>query len=305
MNRAGQFVGQDRIDLALAIDAGGATKSLRCHDDGEMRGACSGRSGVARMAMGIIFDHQCRRVESRTQLAFHLAFHIRHHSFNSLSQVGRPWFLSGAFVIPIVGSLRRFDNDRTGMGRTATKDPRDHATAPRLCAHPECLEEGQHPAPKSRDRLRDYFWFCKQHAREYNAAWDYCRGMGQADIDRIIRQDTVWGRPTWPLGMQRMAGQGGEFKMKDGTGFFSEEDDRASEPPPDDTPIGTELWAMRALDLSPPLTLTGLKARYKELAKRLHPDVNGGDSEAEERLKRINLAYATLRANFTSRAGTT
>jgi len=40
--------------------------------------------------------------------------------------------------------------------------------------------------------------------------------------------------------------------------------------------------------------LTGLKARYKELAKRLHPDVNGGDAEAEERLKRINLAYATL-----------
>jgi len=34
------------------------------------------------------------------------------------------------------------------------------------------------------------------------------------------------------------------------------------------------------------------------LAKRLHPDVNGGDAEAEERLKRINLAYATLRASL-------
>ncbi len=209
--------------------------------------------------------------------------------------------MSGPDVIPIVGILRPFDNDRTAMGRTATRDPRDHAAAPRLCAHPECLEEGLHPAPKSRDRLRDYFWFCKQHAREYNAAWDYCRGLGQSDIDRIIRQDTVWGRPTWPLGMQRMAGQGGEFRMKDGTGFFSEDDPKA-EPPPDDSPIGTELWAMRALDLAPPLTLTGLKARYKELAKLLHPDVNGGDSEAEERLKRINLAYATLRANFTSKA---
>lgn len=41
--------------------------------------------------------------------------------------------------------------------------------------------------------------------------------------------------------------------------------------------------------------MTEVKRRYKELAKQLHPDVNGGDLAAEERLKRINQAYAVLK----------
>ena len=49
------------------------------------------------------------------------------------------------------------------------------------------------------------------------------------------------------------------------------------------------------LDLSPPVDFATVKARYKALAKRYHPDINGGNREAEERLKSINWAYTTLR----------
>jgi curved DNA-binding protein CbpA len=42
-----------------------------------------------------------------------------------------------------------------------------------------------------------------------------------------------------------------------------------------------------------------VKTRYKELAKRHHPDANGGDRAAEERLKSINLAYAAVRHYLT------
>ena len=38
-----------------------------------------------------------------------------------------------------------------------------------------------------------------------------------------------------------------------------------------------------------------IKAAYRREAKRLHPDANGGDKHAEERLKKINEAYATLK----------
>jgi curved DNA-binding protein CbpA len=38
-----------------------------------------------------------------------------------------------------------------------------------------------------------------------------------------------------------------------------------------------------------------IKARYKELVKRFHPDANGGDKGAEEQLKLINQAYSTLK----------
>ena len=56
--------------------------------------------------------------------------------------------------------------------------------------------------------------------------------------------------------------------------------------------------ALAVFNLVPPLTLGGLKARYKELVKLNHPDVHGGDKAAEERLKIINLAFATLKASY-------
>ena len=55
---------------------------------------------------------------------------------------------------------------------------------------------------------------------------------------------------------------------------------------------------LATLGLSWPTTLEAVKARYKELAKRHHPDANGGDRAAEERLKVINLAYAALRSRL-------
>ena len=51
---------------------------------------------------------------------------------------------------------------------------------------------------------------------------------------------------------------------------------------------------LAVLDLPPDVTLKELKARYKQLAKRHHPDLHGGDKKAEERLKLINEAYTYL-----------
>jgi curved DNA-binding protein CbpA len=56
--------------------------------------------------------------------------------------------------------------------------------------------------------------------------------------------------------------------------------------------------SLETLGLPWPTTLDALKTRYKELAKRHHPDANGGSRDAEERLKTINLAYATLRTRL-------
>ncbi|MCC2100522.1 MAG: DnaJ domain-containing protein, partial [Hyphomicrobiales bacterium] len=38
-----------------------------------------------------------------------------------------------------------------------------------------------------------------------------------------------------------------------------------------------------------------IKARYKELVKRLHPDANGGDRSSEDKLREIIRAYNYLR----------
>ena len=51
---------------------------------------------------------------------------------------------------------------------------------------------------------------------------------------------------------------------------------------------------LKVLDLEPGSSRNELKARYKQLVKIHHPDLNGGDKKAEERLKLINEAYTYL-----------
>jgi hypothetical protein len=161
---------------------------------------------------------------------------------------------------------------------------------------PGCSAAGEYRAPKSRRNLRQYWWFCLEHVRAYNAAWDYYKGMSQAEIEVELRRDTAWQRPTWPLGRLGAAAWETE-RLRDPlhllAGRFRHGPDRRPNAAPPEL-----RESLAALGLSWPLTLPMLKARYKELAKRHHPDANGGDRAAEERLKTINLAYATLRSRI-------
>ena len=57
--------------------------------------------------------------------------------------------------------------------------------------------------------------------------------------------------------------------------------------------------------MEPVNDLDRVKAQYKQLAKEHHPDMNGGDAGAEERLKEINLAYDLIRKSLQSAAAPT
>lgn len=163
---------------------------------------------------------------------------------------------------------------------------------------PGCVAAGEYRAPKSRLDLRHYWWFCLEHVRAYNASWDFYKGMTPGQIEAELRADVSWQRPSWPLGrlgarldvdaandplhILRAAGFGGN-----GHGGPAEE----AAPSAMREPLAT-------LGLAWPVTIDEVKSRYKELAKRHHPDANHGDRSAEERLKTINLAYAALRSHF-------
>jgi len=56
----------------------------------------------------------------------------------------------------------------------------------------------------------------------------------------------------------------------------------------------SEKRALRLLGLEFPVPKEEVKARYKVLVKRHHPDRHGGDKGSEEMLKKINEAYETI-----------
>ncbi len=176
----------------------------------------------------------------------------------------------------------------------------------RLCDAPGCFEHGEFRAPRSRRELTSYYWFCMNHVRAYNAQWNFYAGMSEDDIEKQIRSDTTWWRPTWPLGTN--GGKRHRVRLDEpgiDLGVFGQDDwDRERIRPEHSDgsgwrprPGSDEAEALAILDLEPPVTREDVKARYKALVKRHHPDANGGNRQAEERLKVINRAYSVLRAS--------
>ena len=172
----------------------------------------------------------------------------------------------------------------------------DPAATGQPCESPGCPLAGDYRAPKSRSALREFHWFCLEHVRAYNASWDYYKGMSADEIEAATRADSSWQRPTWPLGQNGKSARLDEKIEAELHAFaFGKHPQKPAMP---GTPAEL-LEPLQVLGLSWPVTLEIVKARYKELVKRHHPDANHGDRKAEEILKTINLAYAALRGKVT------
>lgn len=165
-----------------------------------------------------------------------------------------------------------------------------------VCVWPGCLAAGIHPAPRSRDEIRRYHLMCTEHVRVFNRSWNYYRGMSDEEVEASIRSDVTWNRPSWPLGAadgckNRWSRQDFET-IEDPFGFLGDRERAGQASAPRPSP-GQER-ALRILDLTSSVTMKEVKARYKTLVKRHHPDVNRGDKAAEERFKEIHQAYETM-----------
>lgn len=187
-----------------------------------------------------------------------------------------------------------FDRIRT------QREPREEKrAAPTMkCDSPGCEAEGAYRAPMGRLREGQYFCFCLDHVREYNAKYNYFNGMADADVARYMKDATIGHRPTWAMGTRR--GTTGFREDGGPTGdplgmYRARQHRRAAEKrEPRYSPV--TMRALSALDLDDTAGPEAIRARYKELVKRLHPDANGGDRSREEKLREIIHAYKTLRA---------
>jgi hypothetical protein len=190
-------------------------------------------------------------------------------------------------------------------------DIRIHPDPPRAkvsvmrCAMPGCSGAAELNVPKNRQDLADRHWLCRAHAREHNQNWNYFAGMSDQEIERFCLDAITGHRPTWPLGKRAAADRDKNpnsdpatrtYRYEDGFAVFEE----AAEPiqPRRRTKLTkAQLDALAILNLEESATLHEVKARYKELVKRFHPDTNGGNRGTEERLKQVIKAYGHLKAS--------
>lgn len=173
------------------------------------------------------------------------------------------------------------------------------------CDMPGCPNEGDFRAPKDRS-LSDHYYFCQMHITEYNRAWNFFEGMNTKEVEDHILSSMYGDRPTWRYDvkggdpMDELRAKAWEFY-----GQGESPDEKASRAYHEYEQNGrnvdrnsAEFEALALFGLEPPLTLEDIKKRYKELAKKYHPDHNQGDDKAEELLKRINMAYTILKLAF-------
>ena len=153
-----------------------------------------------------------------------------------------------------------------GFPRWGSYDVKSDPAKVRMCDHASCDKRGDHPAPKSR-HSKDKWWFCQDHAAEYNRGWNYFEGMSAEE-----------------------AAKEAEEELKKAEGYSKAQTwswrrgDAAS----------PERTALATLELEEGATPVQIKAQYRKLAKRFHPDTNPGDATAATRFHAITAAYETL-----------
>jgi DnaJ domain len=177
------------------------------------------------------------------------------------------------------------------------------------CEWKGCDKPGPHKAPKGRGKEGEFFRFCGDHARQYNANYNFFEGMSdkeQADFQRAAQYGH---RPTWKSGvnpsanLDRTRAEADAQRFADARasrtqGFHAwrakqASGDAVASPSRRIKPL--EKKALDALHLPESATKQEVKARYKDLVKQHHPDVNGGDRASEDKLREIIQAYNLLK----------
>jgi len=149
---------------------------------------------------------------------------------------------------------------------------------------------------RSSDGPPRYRYLCLDHIREFNARYDYFAGMDAQEIEAAQRPFGGWERET------RAFAFGGADRPPPWADFHDPLDaisarfkERLKERA-DGKPLSADdRTALKTLGLEPDADRRALRTAYTQLARRYHPDHNGGDRSTESRLQKVIAAYAHLR----------
>ncbi|GGC31561.1 molecular chaperone DnaJ [Novosphingobium marinum] len=140
----------------------------------------------------------------------------------------------------------------------------------RLCDRHGCSEPGDCPAPKS-PNSPERWYFCQQHAAEYNRGWDYFAGLDTEEAAEREQAEQAESKGYSEAAHYGWAGSGDGSRTRD------------------------EMRALDVLGLDADADFEAVRKAWRAKAKEVHPDVKPGDEEAAKAFQAYQLAYEVLR----------
>ena len=176
----------------------------------------------------------------------------------------------------------------------------------RQCHISDCKKEGKFRAPKSPKDLDNFFWFCLTHVKEYNNRWNYFQNHSEEEFDKEIRLSKTWGRTTKPFGSKsernRVHSDGNShlrYGLDDPYDLFKNKSNKNDSSESEN--IGgkkrlnlSEKKALGILGAMDTMTKSEIRKLYKILIKDLHPDMNDGKRDDEERMTEVVWAWEQI-----------
>ncbi len=183
-----------------------------------------------------------------------------------------------------------------------------------LCEWPGCALPARYKAPASREQIEAhgepfYHLFCLNHVRSYNSSYNYLDGMSDEEIDAFVKASVTGMRPTWAMGAQQGSNPNEWLRHRvqellqrwrsDGSA-----PSRVSSAKTSARILPADRKALETLGFDGDNKIPSskeIKARYKLLIKKFHPDALGDDSANDkealaDKLIQILSAHDHLKA---------
>lgn len=172
-------------------------------------------------------------------------------------------------------------------------NPKKEPEISKKCDYENCDLPAIYPAPKSKFLPQnDRYWFCLDHVREYNRNWNYFFDMNSKEIEEFQIDAIIGHRPTWQFTDKP------KFFLFDDLEYILHPKKAQSAKARKREFFKENIWnkkqkkSLADLELTEDAKISDVKSRYKELAKKYHPDIAGESSV--EKFRIISDAYNLL-----------
>jgi len=167
-----------------------------------------------------------------------------------------------------------------------------------ICEWSRCQNTAEFKAPSEKDNIKKFRLLCEEHIKLFNKNWNYFDGMSPDEVEKFLKSDITWHRPT-----QKFGSSDNFFNilwnntLNDKFNIFNEETKSYFSKNKKLREKDKDAFIIMGLEFN--TDWSSIQKKFKTLVKKFHPDKHAGDKKYEDKLKKITLAYSHLKIIMT------